>query len=1098
MAEAYTKTIEFKAKDAQIRKAVKDLGKSLEGIDKSLDKINEAFNKSIRVAIKETAKEVGNISKAVKDLTKVAKGLEIVPRQKITASIQGVKRIESVLKRLRNVASPFGSNKRLSDEYNEASKELENYISSVAKGNQAIAANEAGLRRQAAAFNLVASNARITSQQFADGVTAQLKAEEKLRTAQLERIRIQERLYTTDFTQGGTKIDATGFKGVEGILGAEDQISNTKASLSAYKAELENINRFLTIGGDQYNRVEQAITRINGKLGLNLKTQKDTTTEVSRQATLLELTGQKLRQFSNFSGKGMLGLLTGKIGGRPGQAAGVWGMSAGIEGLTKILSGLNIGFIDNTRAISHWVRKATEGVAAVSLAYTGLSTVLGAASWTIGAIAGFKRWESEAAQAIWRTNRQVKNLVDNLGAMFWMMQGKGGTAGGVGSLLKDMTLGGLERQENKQGPTHLQNLQRDLDLQVTKLRQRNTTEADYIQILQSKMQLEREIRRETRKQKVMEVKAGKPFEEVFADEIAAADNRKMERLREYNKERETSIKKGDKLIKDANTRIAKAGQDRLKEVQSRWRIEATNHGKEVKRIRERQQLEKRRTADRRAAMSRFGENVMLGAGFPMLFGGGPGAVAGGLTGAIGQSALGSKGFGMQIFFSAIGQQIDAFVGKTAELGKAFNELNPDVDAVIGALGETNTVFGKHLEMLKKIKGEAAAMAAATEKLAQLIGQQGVNSLKQFGNDAQDFGNEMGKAFTLMKASVAELINSSGILLAMSQGISRANRYSMFNRRVTDITGKLESGTKFKDLTKDEQKLFELSMRESAIQEGTGYVDSPIGKEWQRMTRNMTKMGVPWMERWARTDTQQTDLNNTRNDIDRTMSGLLAKEGFGELLGKGADKNQALDDQILKLERIFQMGEKEAAIQEKINNKVKDGITLTDEAYEKKLRQINALNEINNVWKGIATSIEDGVVSAINGAIDGTKTLGEVASSVFRQISQQLIKYGVNAGLSAIPGIGHIFQTRATGGPVTGGSPYIVGEKGPELFVPGSSGNIVPNNEMGGANIVVNVDASGSAVEGDEGQGAELGRMLGAAIQAELIKEKRPGGLLAGR
>ena len=45
------------------------------------------------------------------------------------------------------------------------------------------------------------------------------------------------------------------------------------------------------------------------------------------------------------------------------------------------------------------------------------------------------------------------------------------------------------------------------------------------------------------------------------------------------------------------------------------------------------------------------------------------------------------------------------------------------------------------------------------------------------------------------------------------------------------------------------------------------------------------------------------------------------------------------------------------------------------------------------------------------------------------------------------------------------------------------------------NVVVNVDASGSSVEGDAGQAAELGRMLGAAIQAELVKEKRPGGLL---
>ena len=50
--------------------------------------------------------------------------------------------------------------------------------------------------------------------------------------------------------------------------------------------------------------------------------------------------------------------------------------------------------------------------------------------------------------------------------------------------------------------------------------------------------------------------------------------------------------------------------------------------------------------------------------------------------------------------------------------------------------------------------------------------------------------------------------------------------------------------------------------------------------------------------------------------------------------------------------------------------------------------------------------------------------------------------------------------------------------------------------MGGANVTVNVDASGSSVEGNANQAAELGKMLGAAVQAELVKQKRPGGLLA--
>ena len=56
--------------------------------------------------------------------------------------------------------------------------------------------------------------------------------------------------------------------------------------------------------------------------------------------------------------------------------------------------------------------------------------------------------------------------------------------------------------------------------------------------------------------------------------------------------------------------------------------------------------------------------------------------------------------------------------------------------------------------------------------------------------------------------------------------------------------------------------------------------------------------------------------------------------------------------------------------------------------------------------------------------------------------------------------------------------------------------VAPSNPMGEANIVVNVDASGSSVEGDAQQSKALGQALGAAVKAELIKQKMPGGLLA--
>ena len=83
---------------------------------------------------------------------------------------------------------------------------------------------------------------------------------------------------------------------------------------------------------------------------------------------------------------------------------------------------------------------------------------------------------------------------------------------------------------------------------------------------------------------------------------------------------------------------------------------------------------------------------------------------------------------------------------------------------------------------------------------------------------------------------------------------------------------------------------------------------------------------------------------------------------------------------------------------------------------------------------------------------------------------------------------------ANGGYAQRGKSYLVGEKGPEMFTPGAVGGQV--SPIGGTNIVVNVDASGSSVEGDEQQGRELGRLISAAVQSEIIQQKRPGGILA--
>jgi len=106
--------------------------------------------------------------------------------------------------------------------------------------------------------------------------------------------------------------------------------------------------------------------------------------------------------------------------------------------------------------------------------------------------------------------------------------------------------------------------------------------------------------------------------------------------------------------------------------------------------------------------------------------------------------------------------------------------------------------------------------------------------------------------------------------------------------------------------------------------------------------------------------------------------------------------------------------------------------------------------------------------------------------------------GTNIGTAGFMPSNPIFRgAKAEGGPVKGGGSYLVGERGPEMFTPGVSGMVTPNHALGGStNIVVNVDASGSNVEGDEEQGRELGRLISVAVQSEIIQQQRPGGLLA--
>jgi tape measure domain-containing protein len=171
--------------------------------------------------------------------------------------------------------------------------------------------------------------------------------------------------------------------------------------------------------------------------------------------------------------------------------------------------------------------------------------------------------------------------------------------------------------------------------------------------------------------------------------------------------------------------------------------------------------------------------------------------------------------------------------------------------------------------------------------------------------------------------------------------------------------------------------------------------------------------------------------------------------------------------------------------------------------EQMTRQEEIAKKINGAFKQIGEDIGTGITDALVGAIEGTRTLGEAAKSIINDLASSLLRLGINMALTGLFGGTKVgkFLGFANGGRPPVGKPSIVGERGPEIFVPRSAGTIIPNNKIGGSggivnNINVNVSAEGMQSNANEDRGKELGVALASAIQSELIKQKRPGGLLA--
>ena len=414
---------------------------------------------------------------------------------------------------------------------------------------------------------------------------------------------------------------------------------------------------------------------------------------------------------------------------------------------------------------------------------------------------------------------------------------------------------------------------------------------------------------------------------------------------------------------------------------------------------------------------------------------------------------------------------------------------------------------------------------------------------RYGKNAEAIAKSPKAAGDQLQVQLQQLQESVGRLL---QPIG-AFFQKTFGAIVRDITRATNALARFLNMSFDPEKLAKAEAavaRETALIAGLG--QGPTRRRAEARLRK-ARQAVATQERLrdaSAVDVEQPDVNlgglpgiqdlgggadgGGRTPVDTSERMVELQGRLGEALQDQNAELVAQTQYLIRNEGIalkFEEGKitalKQSELLEKSRNQlIKDGIRLRKQAKNGAEDFNNTLTKTEQLTKNIATAFRDNMAQGISDVILKARSLADVLGNVLKMAANLLIQFGVKSMFSAIPGFDKIIESAngnvfyqnkvvpfARGGilsqptifPMANGM-GLAGEAGPEAIMPlrrGPSGRLGVEAAGGGAgNVVVNVDAGSSAVQGDSPSANQLGKAIGAAVQAELIKQKRPGGLLS--
>ena len=535
-------------------------------------------------------------------------------------------------------------------------------------------------------------------------------------------------------------------------------------------------------------------------------------------------------------------------------------------------------------------------------------------------------------------------------------------------------------------------------------------------------------------------------------------------------------------------------------------------------------------------------SAAISGAFPLLFGQGPAAAGGGFAGGLIGSAFGPMGgFAGGLIGTA---SVTKFQEEVVALGQALDPINGDIQKATDKLGFLSKTRKAEILLIEKVQGKQAALNAVTKDMADVVGEEGVTALREMAEAADRFANKFGNAMLKFKVFVANTVKDISERIRPG-GFELDKAISIVGKEDPSVTALNETTKQLKNL---EAGLGDKSFfRNLTFSEATGQKDvDRVGVGPGGGSKALTEAGIAEKERLEAIKKSQTqtvklnaeskfgakiskDASNELNEVvslkfkefetQKAINKLRTDEGFTKSIAQevfaikeaAKERKNIIANQIIEAQNKLKNNdldkENKILLEERITS-LKDQQKINDNLLNQDVKKIanqreltNAATETLDAFQNINTTIQNDIKQGIAGLIKGTSTLSDLLNNVADRFLDIALNQGLfgNAGGKTITGGLFKMLGFADGGRPPVNRPSIVGEKGPELFVPRSSGNIIPNNKLGGGgttSVVVNVDASGSDVQGDEAAAKEIGTLISVAVQGELLKQQRPGGLLS--